>query len=146
MSTKTLQERLRADQMNARRAQDRFTITLLGTTLSEVQNRRIELGRQVSDEDVVAVLGKAIKRRAEAAEAMRAGGRVDLAEKEEAEAVVLKAYMPASLSEAEVRGMVQEAIAAGAARMGDVMKVVSPRVRGRFDGKLLSGIVQTMLA
>lgn len=131
----TLKDRIRADLNNARRERDRFRTELLSTTLSEIRNREIELGHELSDDEVVQVLATAIKRRREAAEQMRAGGRIELAEKEEREAELLATYMPPALSEEEVRAMVRQAIAEGATSIGAVMGRIAPRIKGRFEGK-----------
>ena len=88
----------------------------------------------------------AIKRRREAAEQMRGGGREELAQKEEQEAAILQAYLPPQLGEDEVRAMVREAIAAGASDIGAVMKAVSPRTKGQFDGRELNRITRETLA
>jgi uncharacterized protein len=141
----SLKERLRADLDAARRHRDRPRVTLLSTTLSELKNREIELGREAADEDVVTVVDKAIKRRREAAEQMRAGRREELAAKEDAEAALLAAYMPAGLDEAEVRGMVQRIIASGAANLGAVMRQLAPQIKGRFDGREANRIVREEL-
>ena len=77
---------------------------------------------------------------------MRAGGREELAAKEEAEAALLQQYLPPQLDEAEVRRMVREAIAAGATNLGAVMKAVAPKVKGRFEGRELNRIAQEELA
>src|SRR5690606_16217140 len=109
-----LTERLRADLNSARRKRDKLRTVVLTTTLSEIKNRQIEMGREPTDEDVLEVVGRAIKKRREAAEQIRAVGRTDLAEKEEQEAALLLPYMPEQLSEDEVRQMVKDAIAGGA--------------------------------
>jgi uncharacterized protein YqeY len=140
-----LNERLRADLNNARRERDKARTLVLSRTLAELKNREIELGRAATNEEVVEVIGRAIKRRREAAEQIRAAGRPELADKEDQEAVLLTAYMPAQLSEAEVRGFVREAIAAGANNVGGVMSAVMPRVKGRFDGKETNRIVREEL-
>lgn len=140
-----LKEQVRADLNASRRERDKLRTTVLTTFLSELRNREIELGNDVSDEDVVALATTAIKRRREAAEQMRAGGREELASKEDQEAVVLQKYLPAQLSEPEVRVMVKEAIAAGAADLGTVMKAVMPRAKGRFEGRELNRIVREEL-
>jgi uncharacterized protein YqeY len=140
-----LNERLRADLNNARRERDKARTLVLSMTLAELKNREIELGRAATNEEVVEVIGRAIKRRREAAEQIRAAGRPELADKEDQEAVLLTAYMPAQLSEAEVRGFVREAIAAGANNVGGVMSAVMPRVKGRFDGKETNRIVREEL-
>jgi hypothetical protein len=140
-----LKEQLRDDLNAARRARDRERTLILTTTLSEVRNREIELGRDASDEDVREVVQRAVKRRREAAEQMRAGDREDLAAKEDAEAAMLVQYLPAQLSEDEVRGHVREAIAAGADNMGAVMGRIMPRIKGVFDGREANRIVKEEL-
>jgi uncharacterized protein YqeY len=140
-----LTERLRADLNSARRERDKLRTLVLGTTLSEVKNRQIELGREPTDEDVTEVVARAIRKRREAAEQIRAVGRTDLADKEEREAELLMPYMPEQLGEAEVRGMVKEAIAGGADSVGAVMGAIMPRVKGRFDGRETNRIVREEL-
>ena len=140
-----LKERLRDDLNAARRERDKERTLILTTTLSEVRNREIEMGRDATDEDVQEVVQRAVKRRREAAEQMRAGEREDLAAKEDAEAELLMKYLPAQLSEDEVRGYVREAIAAGADNMGAVMGRIMPRIKGSFDGKAANRIVKEEL-
>lgn len=140
-----LTERLRADLNSARRDRDKLRTAVLTMTLSEVRNRQIEMGREPTDEDVRDVVGRAIRKRREAAEQIRAVGRTDLADKEEREAALLMAYMPAQLSEAEVRQLVRDAIADGAGNIGAVMGAIMPRVKGRFDGKETNRIVREEL-
>lgn len=140
-----LKNRLREDLNHARRERDKLLTMLLTTTLSEVKNREIEMGREATDEDVLETVLRAVKRRKEAAEQMRGGNRVDLAEKEEQEAVVLSAYLPQQLSEEEVRALVREAVAGGASNVGAVMAQVMPRLKGRFDGREANRIVREEL-
>lgn len=145
MMADTLKERLRDDLNTARRARDRERTLVLTTTISDIRNREIELGRDATDDDVHEVVQRAVKRRREAAEQMRAGNREDLAVKEDQEAEQLKQYLPAQLSEDEVRGYVREAIAAGASGMGAVMGRIMPRIKGVFDGKEANRIVREEL-
>jgi uncharacterized protein len=140
-----LKERIREDLNRARRERDRLRTSLLTMTLSEVRNREIELGREAEDADVVEVVARAIKRRREAAEQMRAGGRTELAEKEEREAELLSEYQPPALSEAEVRDLVRKAIAEGADNVGAVMGRVMPALKGRFDGREANRIAREEL-
>jgi uncharacterized protein len=140
-----LSERLRADLNESRRARDKLRTIVLTTTLSDVRNREIELGRAASDEDVVEVVGRAIKRRRDAAEQIRAVGRHELADREEREAELLTQYLPAQLSEAEVRDHVRAAVAGGASSIGAVMSAVMPKLRGRFDGREANRIVREEL-
>ena len=141
----TLKERLRHDLNEARKARDREHTELLTTTISEVRNKEIDLGHELADDEVVGVLATAIKRRREAAEQMRAGHREELAHKEEREAAALQAYMPAALTEEDVRAMVRNAVAAGADNLGLVMREISPKIKGRFDGREANRIVREVL-
>jgi len=131
----TLKERLRADVNEARRARDKLRTLVLTTTLAELRNREIELGREATDADVIEVVQRAVRKRGEAAEQFRAGGRLELSEKEQQEAVLLGAYLPPALDEAQVRGFIREAIAAGASSIGAVMGAIMPKIKGSFDGR-----------
>lgn len=140
-----LKERVRSDLNSARRERDKLRTQLLTTILADIKYREIELGREGADADVVEAVNRGIKRRREAAEQMRAGNRIDLAEKEETEAKLLSAYLPAQLSEAEVRALIKEAIAGGAGNMGAVMGKIAPRIKGVFDGKEANRLVKDEL-
>ncbi|HSM34841.1 MAG TPA: GatB/YqeY domain-containing protein [Longimicrobiales bacterium] len=131
----TLLETLRADLNAARRARAKERTLVLGTTLSEARNREIELGRALDDDETRAVIGTAVKKREEAAHQMREAGRTELADREDAEAEILRGYLPEPLGEAEVRAMAREAVDAGAADLGAVMRSLMPRIRGRFEGR-----------
>jgi uncharacterized protein len=146
MPEPSLIEQLRADLTTARKDRDKLRTTTLSTFLSEVKNKEIDLGHGLADEDVRGLLTTAIKRRREAAEHMRAGSRVELAEKEEQEGAMLQAYLPPALGEDEVRSMIRDAISAGASDVGGVMKAVMPSTKGRFDGKELNRLVREALA
>jgi uncharacterized protein len=137
--------RLRADLNDARRERDRLRTAVLTMTVSEVRNREIELGRDATDEDVLEVIGRAVKRRREAATQIREAGRTDLADKEDREAALLLPYLPAQLTEEEARALVREAVQAGAATVGAVMSAVMPRLKGRFDGRETNRIVREEL-
>jgi uncharacterized protein len=139
-------EQVRADLVAARKGRDKLRTLVLGTLLSEVRNREIELGAEAGEEEVQRLVGSAIKRRREASEQMRGAGRDELAEKEEAEARLLQAYLPPQLAEEEVRALVREAVAGGAGDVGGVMKAVMPRVQGRFEGKELNRLAREELA
>jgi uncharacterized protein YqeY len=140
-----LKDRIREDLNAARRDRDRLRTTVLTTVLSEVRNREIELGRDATDDDVVAVVAKGIKQRMESAEQMREAGREELAEKEEREAGILENYTPEPLSEDEVRDVIREIVAGGADSMGAVMGRLMPRIRGRFDGGEANRLVREEL-
>ena len=106
--------RLQGDLNSARKSQDKPGTLLLSTVLSEVKNKKIELRRDPVDADVIDVLRKSIKRRRESVEMYTKGNRKDLADKETAEAAALEKYLPAQVSDDELRAAVKAAIAAGA--------------------------------
>jgi uncharacterized protein len=141
-----LGDRLQADLNAARKAQDKSAVLLLGTILSDVKNRRIELRSEPTDDDVLDVLRKGIKRRRESVEMYDKGNRPDLAEKERAEVAALEKYLPAQASEDEVRTAVRAAIAAGATSMGPLMGRVNPQFKGKADGSMISRIAKEELA
>jgi uncharacterized protein YqeY len=118
--------------------------------VSAAYNVEKKQGRPLTDDEYIAVLSREVKTRRESVEAFRAGRREDLVAKEEAEIAVLAEYLPAALSDAEIEGLVNEAVAATGASsardMGKVMGWLSPRTRGRADGKHVSELVAQALA
>lgn len=106
-------------------------------------------GDELSDEDEVKIMQKLFKQRKESAEIYREQNRVELAEKEELEMAFIDAYLPAQLSEEEVRREVEKIIAdTGASSMADMGKVMglsTKKMAGRADGKVISGIVRNLL-
>jgi uncharacterized protein len=140
-----LYDTLQADLNAARKAQDKPRVLVLGTIFSDVKNRKIELRRDLTDDEVIDVLRKGIKRRKESID-MYAGKREDLADKERAEVAVLEVYLPAAVSDDELRAAVRTAIAAGAKQIGAVMGKVLPQFKGRADGSTISAIAREELA
>jgi uncharacterized protein YqeY len=128
--------------------------TLRRDVLRMVQNSiyNLEKARRttLSEDEVVGVLTREVKTRRESVEAFRKGNREDLATKEEAEIAILQDYLPEAMSEDELRALVDEGVAvtgATSARdLGKVMGWLSPRIRGRADGKVASGLVAQRLA
>src|ERR1700760_3732919 len=110
--------RLQGDLNAARKAQDKPQVLLLGTIISDARNREIELKRDLTDDDVVDVLRKGIKKRRESIEMFDKGGRADLANNERAEVEALGKYLPAAVSDDEIRAAVVAAISGGAANIG----------------------------
>jgi uncharacterized protein YqeY len=141
-----LQGRIQADLNAARRQRDKERTLVLSTILADLRNKEIETGGALDDAGVVQVLSRAIKQRKDAAEQMRGGGREELAVREEAQADILQAYLPAPISEDEVRDIVREILRGGAEQMGQVMGELMPRIRGRFDGKEANRIVREVMA
>lgn len=144
--TAPLKKKLQADLNEARKAREKLRTLVLSTTLSDLRNREIEMGAEADDSEVLSILTRAMKRRKEASEQMRAAGRDELADREETEAELLSAYLPEGLSQDEVRGMVREIMAEGVREMGPLMGRLMPRLKGRFDGKEANRIVREELA
>jgi uncharacterized protein YqeY len=140
-----LKARIQSDLNAARKERDKLRTLVLSTILADMKYREIEEIREGDDDMMVQVISKGIKQRKDAAEQMRAGGREELAANEDAQIAVLAVYLPESLTEADVRGMVREAIAAGATQVGPVMGILMPKIRGRFDGKEANRIAREEL-
>ena len=138
--------RLQADLNASRKAQDKPATLLLGTVISDIKNRRIELQKDLADTDVVEVLRKGIKRRRESVEMYEKGGREDLAAKERTEVTLLEKYLPPQVGEEELRLAVKAAIAGGAVSIGAVMGSVVPRFKGRAEGSAINAIAREELA
>jgi uncharacterized protein len=142
----SLRNQLQEALNQARKDRARLRVSVLSTTLSEVRNREIELGREATDEDIQAVLARAQKQRRETAEQMTSAGRPELGEKETQEAAILAEFLPEPLEESEVRARVRESIREGITEMGPLMGRLMPLIRGRFDGKEANRIVREELA
>lgn len=138
--------RLQADLNTARKAQDKPLVMLLGSIISDVKNREIEIKRELTDDDVNEVLRKGIKRRRESIEMFDKGGRADLAATERTEVEALAKYLPASVSDDEIRAAVVAAIDGGAANVGAVMGKVMSQFKGRAEGGTINTIVRAELA
>ena len=138
-------DKLQSDLNDARRAQDKPQVLLLGTIISDVKNREIELKRDLTDDDVVEVLRKGIKKRRESIDMYQKGGRADLAAAEKAEVDLLGKYLPAAVSDDELRSAVRAAIAGGAANVGAVMGKVMAQFKGRAEGGTINAIVREEL-
>lgn len=140
----TLADTVKADLTDAMRAGDRDRVGRLRLLLSELQKAEKD-----GTSDEVAVLRRERKRRLDAAEQFRDAGRSELAESEEAEAALIEGYLPAELSDDDLRKLVEDAVASSGASspkdMGAVMKAVMPAVDGRADGKRVSAHVREVL-
>ena len=140
----TILERVQADTRDAMRSGDKQLVGAL-RVLASVLQQDAKLG----DGDEVAALQRERKKRVEAAEAFRGGGREEAAEAEEREAEIIAGYLPAQISDEELNELVSKAVeevgAAGPGDMGPVMGAVMPRVQGRADGKRVSEAVRERL-
>jgi hypothetical protein len=137
-------EQVRADMTSAMKSAERDRANALRLVLSELQKAAKD-----GETDELAVLRRERKRRLEAAEQFRGGGRPELADQEESEAELIQGYLPAELDEAELRRIVADAVSETGATepkdMGQVMKVAMARVQGRADGKRVSAQVREAL-
>jgi len=135
------------DELNiSRKAKDKTRTLLLSTIISDVKNKRIELMRDLTDDDVIDVIRKGIKRRRESIEIFDKANRRELADKERAEAAALEKFLPAGVSDDELRAAVRAAIAGGAANIGAVMGKVMPQFKGRAEGGTINSIAKEELA
>ena len=146
----TLPEKIDGDLKAALKSGEKLKLETLRMVKSAFKYRQIEKGGSLSDEEAVAVLSTLSKQRRESVEQFRKGGREDLAQKEEAELQILKAYMPAELSPEELDRLIGQAIedsgARGPADMGKVMKLLMPKVKGAADGKTVNEKVKAALS
>jgi uncharacterized protein len=141
-----LLERLQQDLGTARKARNQAAVIVLGTAISDVKNREIELRRDVTDDDVVEVIRKSIKRRREAIELYLTAKRDDLVSKERVELDTLEGYLPAQVDDAEIRAAVRAALAGGATNIGAVMGRVVPQFKGRAEGSTINAIAREELS
>ncbi|HET7685188.1 MAG TPA: GatB/YqeY domain-containing protein [Candidatus Limnocylindria bacterium] len=146
----SLRDRLQTDIAAAMRGGEALRRDTLRMAANAAYNTEKRNGRPLTDDEFLAVLSKEVKTRRESVEAFRSGGREDLAAKEEAEIEILSAYLPQALTDDEIRALVTEAIGAtGAASrrdLGKVMGWLSPKTRGRADGRRVSELVAQALA
>jgi uncharacterized protein len=146
-----LKDRLRSDLTTAMKSRDELRAATLRMVLTAVTHTEVAgaAARELSDDEVVTVLTREAKKRREAAEAFTAGHRPELAERERAEAGVLADYLPAQLTDDELITLVTTAMAEtgaeGPRAIGQVMKVVTPRVAGRADGGRVAAEVKRQL-
>jgi uncharacterized protein YqeY len=147
-----LKERLRADLNAAMRARDQVRMRTLRMALTSITTEEVagSTARDLSDDEILKVLTREVKKRREAAEAFGAAGRTEQAQAERAEGAVLADYLPAQLSDEELAALVDAAIAETGATdmkgMGQVMKTLTPKVAGRADGGRVAGEVRRRLS
>ena len=142
----SLLARLQQDLNAARKAGDKLGVIVLGTAIADVKNREIEQHRELTDDDVVEVIRKAIKRRREAIELYLSAKRDDLVAKERSELATLEGYLPVQVDAEELRAAVRLAIADGATNIGAVMGRVVPQFKGRAEGSTINAIAREELS
>jgi uncharacterized protein YqeY len=148
-----LKDRLRADLTTAIKTRDEVRSSTIRMLLTAITNAEVagKAHRELSDDDIIGVLSTEAKKRREAATAFAEGGRLEMADKERAEGVVINDYLPAQLSEDEIAGIVSAAIeqtgaaGEGMRAMGKVMGMVTPQVKGKADGSAVAAEVRRQL-
>ncbi len=138
--------RLQQDLNAARKAGDKAAVIVLGTTIADARNQEIQLRRELTDDDVVDVIRRAIKRRREAIELYLSAKRDDLVAKERSELATLEGYLPAQVDAEEIRAAVRMAISGGATNIGAVMGRVVPQFKGRAEGSTINAIAREELS
>ena len=144
-----IKDKINEDMKSAMRAHDTARLGTIRLLRAAVKQREIDEQIDATDAQVMEVIAKMVKQRRDSVEQDRAGGREDLAQKEQAEIDVLSSYLPQQLTEAEINAIIDEAVAAagvtGMAGMGKVMGLVKPRVTGRADLGKVSALVKARL-
>lgn len=143
-------DKIQADLKQAQLSRDEIKVSTLRLLLSEIKNSEIARGNPLSDEDIVTVVQKEIKKRKESSTAFRNGGREEQAQKEEAESQILEGYLPTQLSNEELTNVIETTInevgASGMQDMGKVIGAVMDKVKGRSDGGAVSNMVKMKLS
>jgi uncharacterized protein len=147
-----LKEKLQADLTDAIRSRNEVVSGTVRMLLAAITNEEVagKAAKVLTDAEIITVLSREAKKRREAVEAYTQAKRDDLAGKEKAEAAVIANYLPEQLSEDEIKKLIVDAIAEtdakGPAGMGLVMKVLQPKIAGKADGGVVSGLVKVALA
>ena len=147
-----LKEKLQADLTDAIRSRNEVISGTVRMLLAAITNEEVagKAAKVLTDAEIITVLSREAKKRREAFEAYTQAKRDDLAGKEKSEAAVIANYLPEQLSEDEIKKLIQAAIAEtdakGPAGMGLVMKVLQPKIAGKADGGVVSGLVKAALA
>jgi len=146
----SLKDQITEDMKNAMRAKDAEKLGTIRLLTAAMKQKEVDERVELTDTLVVAIIEKMIKQRKDSITQFEAGGRQDLADKEKAELAILSAYMPASLSEAEIAAEVAAAVATvnptGPQDMGKVMALVKAKLAGRADMTVVSGLVKAALS
>ncbi len=147
-----LKEKLQNDLTKAMRARDEVRSSTIRMVLTAIKNEEVsgKEARDLNDAEVITVLSREAKKRREAAEAFEQAGAADRAANEKAEGVIIAEYLPAQLSETEIKEIIAAAIAetgaTGPQQMGQVMKLIQPKIAGRADGGIVSSLVKAVLS
>jgi uncharacterized protein len=150
MTTTTPQQRIEAEVKAAMKSGEKEKLSTLRMLLAEIKNERIRRGDDLDEDGFVSLVRKAIKQREDSITQYRAGGREELAAKEQSELATLNAYLPAQVDEGQIRAAVEEIVTekglSGPAAMGPIMKGVMARFGTSADGATINRIAREVLA
>ncbi|MCF1684384.1 GatB/YqeY domain-containing protein [Tetragenococcus halophilus] len=145
----TLLTKLNDDMKAAMKGKDKESLQVIRMLKASLQNEKINLGRDLTDEEELAIISREMKQRRDSLAEFEKVGRDDLAEKTKSEIAIVERYLPAQLTEDEIRQLVSQAIeqtgASSPKEFGKVMGVVMPKVKGKADGNQVNAIVKELL-
>ena len=144
-----LLQKLDEDLKTALKTSDKLKLSVLRMAKAAVKNQQIDKGRELQDEEILAIFSSLAKQRRESIEQFSKGGREDLVQQERQELLILQSYMPVQLSVEELNAMILQAIKESSAEnegdMGKVMKILAPRIKGVADGKWVNNREKELL-
>ncbi len=145
-----LEERLVEEMKQAMKSNEKLRLSTIRMIRTSVKNKEIELRKKLEDDEILRVIQGMVRRSEESVEQFRAGGRMDLVEKETQEMEILKSFLPQSLGREEILKVVDETIqetqASSLKDLGKVMKLVMSKLAGKADGKLINQLVKERLS
>lgn len=146
----SLFKKIDEDIIKALKGGEKEKLTVLRGLKSDLKYKQIEIGKELTDDDCIAVFSSALKKRKDSIEQFRAGGREDLVTKEQFGVDIIQGYLPEQISEDELTQIIKDAISETGAdspqKIGLIMKTVLPKVKGRADGKLINQIAVKLLS
>jgi len=145
-----LEERLVEEMKQAMKSNEKLRLSTIRMIRTSVKNKEIEVRKKLEDEEILRVIQGMMRKSEESVEQFRAGGRMDLVEKETQEMEILKSFLPKSLSQEEILKVIDETIqenqASSLKDLGKVMKSVMSKLAGKADGKLINQLVKERLS
>jgi uncharacterized protein len=150
MHAMSLENKIRNDMTHALKSGQKEKLSTLRTALAQIKDERIKKKSDLTDEDVITVLMRAVKSRKDSIEMYKQGNRQDLVDKETAEIDVIQSYLPEQMSEDDVKKVIEEIIKSSGANdikdIGKVMGTAMAKLKGKTDGKLVQQIARSLLS
>ncbi|WP_100488637.1 GatB/YqeY domain-containing protein [Sporolactobacillus pectinivorans] len=146
----SLVDRLNSDMKQAMKARDKVRLSVIRMIKTALQNESIKKMKELSEDEVLAVLSRELKQRKDSLQEFENAGRQDLVEEVSNEIAIVQTYMPEQLSEEDIKSIIDETIsevgAGSKADIGKIMKVIMPKLKGRADGSLVNRLVRSKLS